>query len=158
MTYPDSYAVVAAYADDPRGLHPAHPLFGVIEPFIGALPTLLADMLGQPVTIVRLAEAKRRYCQNCLDNDIREHATRGMIDANTASLMVDNLQSDLELCRKLKRSVQKYLRRHGLTAEEFFIGTVVFSDDILALVMAGRLTFADLLLRQPSVFPNQWDE
>jgi hypothetical protein len=151
--------VLEAFTADPRVSGPEDPQLVMMEPFIKALPEILADSLDKPVTLEVLFDAKLRFMQYCLDNGIGERIRTTMKDvladeelADTADMMTGVLGDLIEQMKEMAPQLNEMLADQGVTEEQVFASSQVgLNENMLSLHKAGTLTLDTLLANQPGV-------
>jgi hypothetical protein len=147
--------VLEAFKLDPHVTSPNDPQLQLMEPYIRALPEILADDLDKLVTFQLLYSAKLRFLQYCRDGDMFGRASTVHPDLVGAdSDIVDTLRASLdaliEEMVELEPKLSEILAAQGLTEDDLF-AKVGLNDALQALHQAGTLTLGDLLATQPGV-------
>ena len=126
----------------------------ILRPFVGALPTVLADLLDQPATVKTILTAKIAYMRYGFDNGLIEasvgaapEALRGIFEANDIKEM---LQDAMQMIEEIVKDIPGFLQQIGVTERDFLTNPKVgLSGEALSLYDKGQLTIGELLRLQP---------
>lgn len=127
-------------------------VLAAIRPNIEALPVILADVLDVPVTLKVISEAKATFLSYCL-----EHSFIGTMGKNLATYSQAAMSANIQMLQTTSADVPGYLRKFGMSESEYMLHDVVgigLNDENRLLYQEGKLTIAQLLLTQPSMFAN----
>lgn len=132
----------------------------VTQPFIEALPTILANQLDLPVTLNNLTQAKFDWMNYCLKNGYIEACMAVMPDEafnfysreEMPDVMKELLEQALEMATGLIGHVEELLEEYGVTEDQILLQPKNgFNAEIRERYLAHTLTIGDVLLIQPAI-------
>ncbi len=169
--------ILASLALDAEWMKTPSDIQKVLQPFIGQLPKLLADLLPKTVNLKQVLDAKIIFIRYCLENgliaalapNVRKNlkltvTLDGETSANLTDIMgdifdmsdmiLDALTTALEQVTELSANLDSTLKDYGLTEREVLV-KMGLSGTTLEKYDRESLTFADLLRTQPIVIVKE---
>lgn len=164
----------AALLLDPQYMAQPDEFRTALKPFIDALPTTLASLLGKKVSLKTVMLAKAAYMKALLDGDlmkalygevkaaveqVADDALPGLGglaaglfgDMDPAAMLKDMLESIIEESEDLAKNTAKILKENGVKERDVLAGTLGMDGAALERYDTGTLTIADLLILKPYV-------
>ena len=159
MTSLTSAQVWSASLADPKfasEMPEGSPTRVIIQPFIEAAPTALAEFLDRPLTLKVFIDAKVAFLRYCLDNGFAEKMSDAV--GFGGELVESALEAVIEMLAEVFKNVPAFLDERGITEEQVLLSPEVgLNDENKALYKSGTLTVADVLRTQPAVILKNSD-
>lgn len=131
-----------------------------IMPFLEALPTMVADLLDQPLTFLIMVQASLRFNQHLIqtkfaDVIILQHRNYGSTqegDTELALALNEALQAQIDEAKLIISMGDQYLVQKGMTEAQILLHErMELCIPLRVAYMLGQLTLRQLLENQPTV-------
>lgn len=152
--------VWTAINEDPEFLEQPEAMREATQPFVEALPVILADLLDEPATLSNIMKAKLIFLRHCLANEFIAKAVAAMPDESLSfieredmiPLMDSALRKAVNLIELMTSDMPAFLKANEITEPEVMMGSNLgLRHDALGFYESGKLTIGKLLATQPMV-------